>query len=347
MPVIFVGKVNSPDDVKYLESEYSADYIAVGRALVADSEFIGKIEGKVKGLFRPCLECSQGCLGGVKRGKGLQCLVDPTVGKIEPRQVEAEGAKSFAVVGGGLSGMEAAVSLREKGYNVDLYEMGELGGQFVLASLTPNKQSMGRLIPYYTAKLSNSGVRLIKSEAKPEDLLSGYDSVVLATGAKDSIPSIPGLVNYRTSDILLDSELPTGKKVLIIGGGLTGVDIATALITRNNQVIIVKRTTDFGQDMEMISKKLSLKMMKEKNVVFSDYTRIKKIEGSTVYALRNEEDITFSDIDLIIVSTGMKSNNPLQEVLENKVPVYVIGDADKIGDAQDAIADAYFTAAGL
>ncbi len=79
----------------------------------------------------------------------------------------------------------------------------------------------------------------------------------------------------------------TKTKVLIIGGGLIGVDIATALIPLNNQVIIVKRTTDFGEDMEMIAKLLSLKMMKEKGTVFSDHTHIKKIAGKKVYAERD------------------------------------------------------------
>ena len=73
---------------------------------------------------------------------------------------------------------------------------------------------------------------------------------------------------------------------MIVGGGLIGVDIATALIPRNNQVIIVKRTNDFGEDMEMIAKTLSLKMMIEKGTIFSDFTHIKRIAGRTVYAER-------------------------------------------------------------
>jgi len=143
---------------------------------------------------------------------------------------------------------------------------------------------------------------------------------------------------------MLEENLPSNKKVLIIGGGLIGVDIATALIPRNNKVIIVKRTTDFGEDMEMISKNLSLKMMKEKKTVFSDHTHIKKIEGRTVYAERNGEHITFYDIDVIVVSTSMNSYNPLENELKGKMPVYVIGDAKKVGNVQDAISNGYETA---
>lgn len=87
--------------------------------------------------------------------------------------------------------------------------------------------------------------------------------------------------------------------------------------------------------------------MREKGVIFSDHTNISRIEGSTVYAERNGEKIEFSGIDIVIVSSGMKSNNPLEAELAETTPVYVIGDARVVGDAQDAIRDGFFTAASL
>jgi len=158
---------------------------------------------------------------------------------------------------------------------------------------------------------------------------------------------IPGLEKFYGADILLEQNLPRNKIVLIIGGGLIGVDIATALIPLNNQVIILKRTTDFGEDMEMIAKNLSLKMMREKGTIFSDHTYIKKIEGKTVFAEKNGEDIQFKNIDIIVVSTGMKSYNPLEKDIKGKLPVHVIGDARLPGNAQDAIFDAYTTVKNL
>jgi pyruvate/2-oxoglutarate dehydrogenase complex dihydrolipoamide dehydrogenase (E3) component len=141
--------------------------------------------------------------------------------------------------------------------------------------------------------------------------------------------------------------LPQNNKVLIIGGGLIGIDIATALIPRNNKVIIVKRTTDFGEDMELIAKNLSLKILKEKGIIFSDHTHIKNIDGRIVNAERDGKKIIFEDIDIIVVSTSMKSYNPLERELEGNVPVYVIGDAKRVGNAQDAIRDAYETVKSL
>lgn len=347
LPVIFVGRINSLDDIEKLKKEYSADYLAIGRALVADPDFVGKYLAEVEDPIRPCLACVEGCLGGVKSGQGLQCLVNPEVGRETETVKPSKQQKKYAVAGGGLAGMQAAITLRKRGHEVDLYEKNSLGGQFNYAPLTPHKKSMSKLIPYFIEELKNNEVNIIAKEAVKSDFISKYDGVILATGSEPAVPSIQGLNKFYWADILLEEKLPQNKKVLIIGGGLIGVDIATALIPRNNKVIIVKRTTDFGEDMETIAKNLSLKMMKEKGTIFSDYTHIKKIEGRTVYAKKKEKDIRFDDIDVIVISTSMKSYNPLGKELMGEMPIYVIGDAKKIGNAQDAIRDGYETAKAL
>ena len=343
IPVIAVGKINEIGDIEKIKNNDMADFIALGRPLVADPDFVGKYLGKVKGKIRPCLACAEGCLGGVKSGQGLQCLVNPKVGKETEIFVTTKQLKRYAVVGGGLAGMEAAIILRKYGHYVDLYEKDKLGGQFNFAPLTPNKKSMNKLIPYLVDELENVGVNMLFQKASSSDLISKYDEVILATGSKPKVPSIAGLHKFYWADILLEENLPENKRVLIIGGGLVGIDVATALIPKGNKIIIVKRTTDFGEDMEMIAKNLSLKLLKKEGTFFSDHTIIKKIEGGTVYAERNGENIIFDNIDLIVVSTGMQSYNPLENDLKNKIPVHVIGDARKVGDAQDAIRDGYET----
>jgi pyruvate/2-oxoglutarate dehydrogenase complex dihydrolipoamide dehydrogenase (E3) component len=205
---------------------------------------------------------------------------------------------------------------------------------------------MGKLVPYYKKELEKSKVNIVSKEATEFDLLS-YDGVILATGSVPKVPSILGLDNYFWADIMLREKLPRNKKVLIIGGGLIGVDIATALILNNNKVILVKRTVDFGEDMEAIAKNLSLKMLKESGAVFSDHTFIKKIEGNTAYAERNGKKVKFEDIDFWVVSTGMESYNPLEEKLKNKVLVYVIGDAKEVGKAKNAVEGGYELASTL
>ena len=347
IPTIFVGQVNSKEDIKNLTDNFKADYIAIGRELVADPDFIGKYYKQITGNVRPCLACAEGCLGGVKAGQGLSCLVNPKVGREIDVFEKAKQSKNIAVVGGGLAGMEAALTLKKRGHHVTLFEKDKLGGQFILAPLTPNKRSMGSLIPYFVKEIEDNNIKVIYKEAKKQDLVNKYDEVIIATGSIPKEIKIDGLDEFYWAEILLKENLPENKKILIIGGGLIGVDIATALIPLNNHVIIVKRTTDFGEDMEMIAKSLSLKMMKEKGTVFSDHTHINKVSGRTVYAKRNEEDIQFNDIDMIVVSTGMKSFNPLENELKDNIRVHVIGDAKKTGNAQDAIKDAYDTAKKL
>ena len=122
IPVIFVGQINTAEDINKLRTEFPTDYISVGRALIADPDFIGKYLGEVKGAICPCLACAEGCLGGVKSGQGLKCLANPKAGK-EPEIIEpAKKPRRYVVVGGGLAGMEAAIILKQRGHEVDLYE---------------------------------------------------------------------------------------------------------------------------------------------------------------------------------------------------------------------------------
>jgi 2,4-dienoyl-CoA reductase-like NADH-dependent reductase (Old Yellow Enzyme family)/thioredoxin reductase len=339
IPVIFVGQVNTKEDIQLMEQKYHAESIAIGRALVADPDFLGKFYGLENGNIRPCLACAEGCLGGVRSGQGLQCLINPEVGKKTEVFEIAKQPKQYAIIGGGIAGMEAALILKKRGHDVDLFEKNRLGGQFNLAPLTPNKKSMGRLVPYFVEELKNNGINMIFKEITKADLLTGYDGVIFATGSEQKIPLINGLDKFYWAEILLRENLPENQRILIIGGGLIGVDIATALIPLNNKIIIVKRTTDFGEDMELIAKNLSLKIMRDSGTVFSDHTNIKKVEGKTVFAEKNGENIRFEDIDTIVVSIGMKSYIPFKP--EFKMPVYYTGDAREVGNAQSAIYDAY------
>ncbi|MHA1930197.1 MAG: NAD(P)/FAD-dependent oxidoreductase [Candidatus Thorarchaeota archaeon] len=352
VPIIFVGRINTIEDVQKVDRDLGADYIAVGRPLVADHDFIAKVLGKDDSTIVPCLACAEGCLGGVKSGVGLLCLVNPAVGKESIVIKPASQLKNIAVVGGGLAGMEATIRLSERGHSVDLYEENDLGGQFNLAYLTPHKKAMSKLVPAYVKRLQKENITIIKERAEPKNLIGKYDEIILATGAQPKAIAIPGLEQYYWADILLPENLPEKKNVFIIGGGLIGVDIATALIKTDCKVTIVKRTEDFGGHMEMIAKKLSLMMMKEKNVHFSNHTFVKKIEGKTIYAEREGKQIVFENQDIIILSVGMESNNSLEQQLKNElndseIQVHVIGDAHKIGDAQSAIREGFNVAQNI
>ncbi|RLD81861.1 MAG: oxidoreductase, partial [Bacteroidetes bacterium] len=212
IPVIFVGRINSEKDVINIKEKYGAEYFALGRALVADPDFVGKHLNKVSGLIRPCLACAEGCLGGVKNGKGLGCVVNPLVNTDYPQTKPAKQTKLFAIIGGGLAGMQAAITLKDRGHDVDLYEKNKLGGQFNLAWLPPNKSSLKEIVDYYISELKiheAHQVNIIKKEANVEGLKSSnYDGIILATGAVPAVPPIKGLKEFYWTEFLEDNQLP-------------------------------------------------------------------------------------------------------------------------------------------
>jgi len=344
IPVITVGQVNEFGDIEKIVNEELADYISIGRALIADPDFVGKYFNKKNESYRPCSACLTGCLGRIKIGKGLQCEINPLVGRELEELTKAEKSKRYAVVGGGLAGMESALTLTGRGHEVTLFEKEDLGGQFNYAPMPSQKESLQKQIDFYKNGLNN--VTIEKKEATPEDLIDKYDGVVVATGSEPFIPPIPGLKDFYWAEILDEEKMPKGKNVLIIGGGLIGVEIANTLVDFNNKVTIVELFEDIARDMEMITRKLNLMKLKKNNVQVFTETRVTSIDGSTVRAERVDEineKFKFYDIDVIVLATGMRSLDSLAESLLDKMPVHLVGDAKKVGDAVTAIQTAYFT----
>ncbi len=340
IPVIFVGRINSTSDIDNLRNNYKADYIAVGRAMVADHNFIGKYLKQVEGNIRPCLACSEGCLGGVREGKGLGCVVNPLVNTNLPELKKSNEKKYFAVVGAGLSGMEAAVSLNSKGYKVDLFEKNQLGGQFNLAYLPPNKSSLKEIVKYYENEIDERTINFINREAVEEDFSNKkYDGIIMATGAVPAVLPIKGLTKFYWTEFLDDNFLPEEKRILVIGGGLIGLEVASKLVDAGNDLVIVEMLKDVARGMEMIEKVLTLKKLKSKNVQILTNHKVVEIDRNKVILQSDDETKEINGIEEIVVATGMKSYIPFD--YNGETPIYFVGDAAKVGKAQDAIHDAY------
>ena len=344
IPIITVGQINEFGDIDKIFNEEYADFIALGRSLIADPDFVGKYLENKSESYRPCSACLTGCLGRVKIGEGLRCEINPLVGRELEKLEESENPKNYAVVGGGLAGMESALTLTKRGHKVTLFEKDELGGQFVYAPMPSQKESLQKQIDFYKNGLTN--VTIEKKEATPEDLINKYDGVVVATGSEPFVPPIPGLKDFYWAEILDEEKMPKGKNVLIIGGGLIGVEIANTLVDFNNKVTIVELFEDIARDMEMITRKLNLMKLNKNNVQIYTETRVTSIDGTTIRAERVDEineKFKFYDVDMIVLATGMRSVDSLAESLLDKMPVHLVGDAKKVGDAVTAIQTAYFT----
>ncbi|MCF8294971.1 MAG: NAD(P)/FAD-dependent oxidoreductase [Bacteroidales bacterium] len=345
IPVIYHGRIHDKKDIDFLRKTYQARYFSLGRAFVADEEVVGKLFGLQDEPIRPCLACSEACLGGVKAGKGLGCVVNPLVNTRFPDLQPADLPLHVAVVGGGLAGMQAAITAAKRGHKVELFEKNELGGQFRLAWLPPGKESLDEIVDYFKRELDYHSVIIRKMEATPwilED--EQFDKVLMATGSVPAIPPIPGLCDYHWAEVLEKDNLPTGKKILIIGGGLIGTEIAVSLIGHHNQLIMVEMMEDIARDMEMIERKVSLQKLVQHKVQIYTNSRVTSVANCSVSIENSKgELIEIADIDQIIVATGMKSYHPF----ELTIPFTWIGDALKPGKAEDAIKAGYEVALSL
>lgn len=344
LPVIFVGQINSTTDIKRLRDEFNARWMAVGRALVADPDFVKKVLDGREMEIRPCLACSDGCLGGVKSGRGLHCVMNPTVGEDMKPASPIETPRKVAVVGAGLAGMTAAIELHRRGFSVEIFEKERPGGQFNLASLPPGKAGLARAVEYLLNEVQRCDIPIHAREATAEELLEKpYDEVVIATGAAPIVPPIPGLTDYVLADHMEIDPMPTNKRILIIGGGLVGLEVASRLVEGDNQLFIVDLLPELAKDMELIERTLTLKKLNAHDVRFYLETRVEGIENGRI-TLKGEQAGTLDDMDLVVVATGMRSENHLHEALKDRIVCHLIGDARQVGKAETAIRDAYLIA---
>ncbi|MBW2108713.1 MAG: FAD-dependent oxidoreductase [Deltaproteobacteria bacterium] len=348
IPVIAVGQVNTAQDARHILSNQMADAVAVGRPLVADPDFVGKILGEVPGRIRPCAACLEGCVGGVKAGKGLMCLVNPRLGrdKSEFPLPKAKALKKVAVVGGGLAGMEAALTVKERGHDVVLFEQDQLGGQFNLACLAPRKKKFFRIIDYYSQRVQEE-LDVVFQKALPEDLVEKFDVVILATGSKPIVPELPGVKDVFWAEIMRPENKPKDQTVVVIGGGLIGMEVAEALAENGNRVTIVKASKEMGRGMFPMAKKLTLMSLKEWGVTVLTETKVLRKEGNTVYVENRDGELAIEHVDAIVIAKGMEPETALENELAGKIDLYKIGDCSTVGKALDAIHSAFECAIGI
>ncbi|MBN2237869.1 MAG: FAD-dependent oxidoreductase, partial [Bacteroidales bacterium] len=184
------------------------------------------------------------------------------------------------------------------------------------------------------------GVNLIHEEATVEKLAKqNYHKIILATGAVPAIPPIKGLKKYYWTEFLNNDQLPKNEKVLVVGGGLIGLEVASKLIEGKNEIIVVEMLEEIARGMEMIEKAMTLKRLQENQVEILLNHQVVEIDEDKVTLQTTNTQKKLEGIQKIIITTGMKSYVPFAPELN--VPVYTVGDARQVGKAQEAIHEAY------
>lgn len=345
IPVITVGVIREPEIAERILEEGKADFIAVGRGLIADPEWANKAaQGREKEI-RKCISCNICAKSRVFDDVPIRCSVNPFVGregelaKIKPAALP----KKVAVVGGGPAGMEAARMAAFRGHEVVLYEKEqELGGQLILASRPPHKDKIKWLIEYLIDGLAEKVEVKLGAEVKAEliDRINP-DAVILATGAEPFTPSLPGIhgKNVVTAhDVLRGHPVIKGAEVTVAGGGMVGCETAEFLAESDNSVTIIEMLDEIAIDCEPITREELIASLKEYGVEMITQTRLLKVLDHGVVVDQGGRKGRIINGDWVVLALGTQPQSSLVKELKGRAyEVYTVGDCREPRGMQVAI----------
>ena len=326
-----MGRINSPSLAESIIGQGKADLVTIGRQLIADPEWPNKVaRGELKEI-RPCISCCE-CAELATTGRESQCVVNPMVGKefqYDMRPVEKR--KKVLVIGGGPAGMEAAATAASRGHKVVLFEKGDrLGGQLLLSGVAPYKDTHGHLIKYLVRQVDKSGIEVrLGCEGEAHSVQKeGPDVVILAAGAVPALPAIPGIGQKIVVSALdvLSSRREVGKRVLVVGGGMIGLEAAELLSATGKEVTILEMLEEVGRDTVSVLREAVKERLKKAEVIIKTKAEVVEITSQGV-RVKQGRKVTLLEGESVVLACGMSPNQDLKGQLEKMVEkLSIIGD---------------------
>ncbi len=336
VPVIAVGRFTDPFFMDEVIARGDADLVAVGRQHLADPDFLkNAIAGRPEDTCE-CLACNQGCIERlIIEHKSVRCSINPETGQelLYPSR-PAEVSRNVWVIGAGPGGLTAAFEAARLGHRVTLFEQeNETGGQIRFAQEAPHKSVYGRWINALAAKCRKSGVD-IKTGTEVTDAMIEQgkpDAVVLATGADKAACPIEGGASSIVCDAwqILSGEVAPRDHVLIIGGGLIGMETADFLCEKGLKDVTVVETLATPQVLPMSSHGAMLyRRLGAAGAKLMFNTTMKIIEEGSVVVSTDNQDRKLEPVNQVVVAVGVIPRSNLREALKQKgVRHFIIGDA--------------------
>ncbi len=347
-PTIATGNIRNPKVAEKILAEGAADLIGMGRGLIADPNWVAKVESGQEDSIRKCISCNIGCAGHrIALNRPIRCTINPDLfngEEYKARQVKKQ--TTVVVIGGGTAGLEAACTAAEVGCTTILFEQKSyLGGLAGEISRFPDKRRIADF-PEYLIRRAEKLTNLIvftntKADVKTIETFKP-DVIVNATGSKPLLPPIKGLLENidkggKVASIfgLLNKihEIPNveGEKIAVIGGGAVGLDVVEFFAEKGADCSIVEMMPLLGKDLDVITRLSMMSMLEEKNVAVHTSTALTEVaEDHFKVKFNGQESII--DFDYGFVCLGMRPENPglsdLQAYYSQKnVEVVNIGDS--------------------
>jgi len=358
IPVVCAGRMEPDAGAKAVEDGL-IDGVGVARQFLADSEWVTKIlDNRVEDI-KPCICCHNACFNmshykGVANAQSIydashiaRCALNPPVMQSDKYKIKpAKKIKNVAVIGGGIGGMEAAIVCARRGHRVTLYEKSsKLGGIFIAAAAPSYKEKDRALLAWYEKEITKHPIN-IKLNAEVKDLNSlGADEYIIATGARARTLPVKGFEKtIQAVDFLLDNSKVKGDDVVIVGGGLTGCEIAYDLYLQGKRPVIVEILDDLIKAPVPLANASYLRdFFRTKKVPVYLETKLAEVkDGAVDVAGRDGKVIEIKASD-VIVSCGYIPT-PL---VRKKRHVHLIGDAKKVGNLRTVIWSAWDVAAKI
>ena len=355
IPVSCVGRIVSPSAAEAIVSSGKADIVGLGRSLLSDPDFARKCEEGHPACVRECIMCNKGCTDHIQNRAFLSCILNAENGYEGQRVITpAQTKKKIAVIGAGVAGLEAARVAAVKGHTVTVFEQSlQAGGQVLLASVPPRKEEMLRILNYYEAVFQKLPVSFrFGTTLLPEDY-TDYDEIIAATGAYNFIPPLPGHelpIVASAWDVLAKKSIVFGK-VVIIGGGLVGVETAEYLAKAGCEVTIVEMLDAIAKEESGTILPTLTEELDNYGVIRHTHTKLDEIHPDFITVTTETEDTepkTFEiPADFVVMAVGARKQLP--NLKDCPLPIHYVGDCsgERPSNIEHAIKSAYDTANAL
>jgi 2-enoate reductase len=372
IPVFCAGRMEDPEIADKAIASGAIDGIGVARQFLADPYWLNKVRDGHLDDIRPCIACHNGCFS-ISAYKGnpcgyyrmASCAVNPAaMDEANHILTPATQKKNIAVVGGGIGGMEAAMIAAQRGHQVTLYEQsGELGGVFIAAAAPDFKEKDKQLIQWYIKQVKALDIDIRLNTTVTPELLKGADEIVLAVGATPRCLPTDGLAAAMDAGKAMEAieylrgRKSVGNSAVIIGGGLTGIEIAYDLALKGKKTTVVEMQDDILKVPGLCASNSNMlrEIVRYYNIGIMLENSLSKVtttdDGVAVEVIDAEGNGTILHADNLIMSVGYIPRSDLAAQLKeagiSESNIHVVGDAHKVSNLMNAIHEAYQVAVSI